>query len=381
MPGKPGFFFDMKIKNKLAHIIVLVTFALVLTVIAFAMFRYFRNQTPDKEIANAQLSMTEAKNKQANIFAPTKFIEAELKYQQAMKEWKVQNDKFMIWRDYNQVRILANESTQLFKKAMQIANTEKEEANSQMIVILENLKNKLISFEKNYRTLPLALSAFEQYSLAKLKYHEALILLDQKKIYEAEKLANDASEFIRKASYQGISQLEAFYKDYSIWQANIKWANDQSAKGKTVILISKIENSCKVIRSGKTIADFNAEFGQNWLGKKIKMGDKATPEGIYKVIKKKSGKETKFFKSLLIDYPNGEDQAKFAERIRKGEITKNSHIGNLIEIHGDGGKGVNWTDGCIALENKDMEQLYKLCSVKTPVVIIGAEKALKELLN
>ncbi|MBN2237782.1 MAG: L,D-transpeptidase, partial [Bacteroidales bacterium] len=44
-------------------------------------------------------------------------------------------------------------------------------------------------------------------------------------------------------------------------------------------------------------------------------------------------------------------------------------------------KGVNWTDGCVALENKDMDRLFEFCSENTPVVIIGAKIPLKEILN
>jgi hypothetical protein len=46
--------------------------------------------------------------------------------------------------------------------------------------------------------------------------------------------------------------------------------------------------------------------------------------------------------------------------VKSGEISKKTGIGNLIEIHGDGGKGVHWTDGCVALENKEMDLVYSL---------------------
>jgi len=64
--------------------------------------------------------------------------------------------------------------------------------------------------------------------------------------------------------------------------------------------------------------------------------------------------------------------------VRKGNIPRRG-IGNLIEIHGDGGKGINWTDGCVALTNSDMDKLYGLVGVGTPVTIVGSLRSLKEI--
>jgi lipoprotein-anchoring transpeptidase ErfK/SrfK len=57
-------------------------------------------------------------------------------------------------------------------------------------------------------------------------------------------------------------------------------------------------------------------------------------------------------------------------------IAASADIGNLIEIHGDGGKGIDWTDGCIALKNTDMDILYKLVPNGTTVTIVGTAQPL-----
>ena len=46
-------------------------------------------------------------------------------------------------------------------------------------------------------------------------------------------------------------------------------------------------------------------------------------------------------------------------------------IGNLIEIHGDGGQGRDWTDGCVALADGDMDKVFARSRVGTPVTIVG----------
>ncbi len=124
------------------------------------------------------------------------------------------------------------------------------------------------------------------------------------------------------------------------------------------------------------IRQFTAEFGKNWMGHKRTGGDKATPEGIYRVTQKKEGGRTIYYKALLINYPNDEDRKQFAQDKRKGLIPARAGIGGLIEIHGGGGKGIDWTDGCIALRNDDMDALYRLVAAGTPVVIVGSMKPL-----
>lgn len=381
MPGKPGIFFNMNKRLKKNFRITSVLLVLLLPLAFYAVYKYTQSNNPGQEIKMAIEALAEAKTKHTELFVPELTKEAEQLYQQAMDEWKIQNKKFLLKRDFTQVKLLAVKSAKLNHLAVLSSISEKKEVYKQAVAVLRKLENSLKIFENNYRHLPLDKNTFEQSSTANLNYNEALTLFDKNQLHEAEKLASKALVLIENANANGKAALEAFYADFPLWEENLKWANQHSSHGKTVILIDKMESSCSVIRSGKIIAEFKTEFGQNWLGDKVKMGDKATPEGIYKIVRKKKNKETKFFKSLLLDYPNEYDKVKFAERIKKGEISKNTHIGNYIEIHGFGGKGVNWTDGCVALENKDMERLFELCSENTPVVIIGAKKPLKEILK
>ena len=61
---------------------------------------------------------------------------------------------------------------------------------------------------------------------------------------------------------------------------------------------------------------------------------------------------------------------------RDGRLPRGAGIGSLIEIHGDGGRGEDWTSGCVALENHDMDRLFARVSVGTPVTIIGSDSDL-----
>ena len=110
-------------------------------------------------------------------------------------------------------------------------------------------------------------------------------------------------------------------------------------------------------------------------------GDNATPEGVYKVCGKLP--KSSYHKALILNYPNLED----ANRGLKNELISKiefdaisqaiqnnkcppfkTRLGGEIEIHGMGSQ-VDWTWGCIALENPDVEELYQMLPNGTVVTI------------
>jgi murein L,D-transpeptidase YafK len=90
-------------------------------------------------------------------------------------------------------------------------------------------------------------------------------------------------------------------------------------------------------------------------------------------VKKKDLGQSVYHRALLLDYPNAEDKKRFAAAKKRGEIPRASAIGGLIEIHGDGGRGQNWTDGCVALRNADMDDLFARVRLGTRVTIVGGD--------
>lgn len=138
------------------------------------------------------------------------------------------------------------------------------------------------------------------------------------------------------------------------------------------MVVDKFSRKCTVYKSGKKYKEFEVELGINWLGDKNQSGDRTTPEGRYKVSRKRSGNKTLYHKSLEINYPNEEDQQRFEQLKRDGLIPDKARIGGAIALHGGGGRGIDWTEGCIAFENKDMDVLFSQCPVGTPVAIVGS---------
>jgi murein L,D-transpeptidase YafK len=170
--------------------------------------------------------------------------------------------------------------------------------------------------------------------------------------------------------------LRDYFDDYPRWKNLAASAISASGGGNKVILVDKVAHVLYVYQSRKVIKSYEAEFGPNWMTHKVHSGDKATPEGNYHIISKKERGSTTYHKAMLLDYPNADDRAQFARKKRSGLISRRTGIGNLIEIHGNGGKGFDWTSGCVGLRDRDIDDLYRLVGVGTRVTIIGSVEPL-----
>jgi L,D-peptidoglycan transpeptidase YkuD (ErfK/YbiS/YcfS/YnhG family) len=148
--------------------------------------------------------------------------------------------------------------------------------------------------------------------------------------------------------------------------------------GKSALVVDKRAQMAVLWAKGKPRRWFDVELGYNGLQRKLRSGDGATPEGLYRVLRKKGRGDTKYYKALLLDYPNAEDKRRFRDAKTNGEVHRSSSIGSLIEVHGDGGRGTNWTDGCVAVTNEEMDFLFEKLVVGSPVVIVGSYESIRD---
>lgn len=139
----------------------------------------------------------------------------------------------------------------------------------------------------------------------------------------------------------------------------------ESAKADRV-LVDKSDRLLILYSGGREIARYaNIHFGDAPVGHKQFEGDEKTPEGEYRI----SGRNPKssYHLSLRISYPNAADIA-FAK-------SKGKSAGGDIFIHGQPNAWIgptlnrDWTDGCIAVSNAEIEQLWTLIPDGTPITI------------
>lgn len=161
-------------------------------------------------------------------------------------------------------------------------------------------------------------------------------------------------------------------QNLKLWRRWVHEAIEHSRKHQEVVLIvNKLQRRLDVYSGGVKIKSFSAELGIKGLRRKLHAGDEATPEGHYWVTELRGPGRTLYYKALMLDYPNAEDRARFAAAVKRGELHLRARIGGLIEIHGEGGQGRDWTNGCVALSNRDMDEVFALARVGTRVTIVG----------
>jgi hypothetical protein len=135
-----------------------------------------------------------------------------------------------------------------------------------------------------------------------------------------------------------------------------------------LIVIKKGKRKLHLYRDCRLYGTYPIDLGENPQGPKLHQGDNRTPEGLYRVIEKKDRGRTKYYLALLLDYPNLRDRSRYETALKAGKVPNGSGIGNLIEIHGEG-RGEDWTQGCIALYNHHMDNLFGSVPLGTPVWI------------
>ncbi|MFZ0472658.1 MAG: L,D-transpeptidase family protein [Bacteroidales bacterium] len=371
-----------RMRRSLIKKLIYILLAGVAVYLLVLLFRSLVPEPPVQEIEQAREAIAVARDHNSLIYSPKIFREARSYYDSAMISWKSENERFILFRDYEKAREFAAIANKKALEATRATIAKSNSLKSNLTSEIKRLKGEMASFEKIFQSMPIPQDVRKKHARGKLLLKEAEIDLNKDNYVNGNVKITEANEYISDAYSMARQKLEVYFRSYSDWQ---DWAvstiTESRRAGSYAILIEKIPPRLHLYQGGKKKYTFEAEFGSNWIGDKKSRGDMATPEGKYQVTKKLSKNSTKYHKALMINYPNKQDVEEFNTRIKNGQIPADSRIGDLIEIHGDGGKGGNWTQGCIALKNSDMDQLFKYVSTGTPVTIIGSTSTLEEFLS
>ena len=135
-----------------------------------------------------------------------------------------------------------------------------------------------------------------------------------------------------------------------------------------IVHVHKSERRMDLLAGGAVKASYRVALGGNPHGRKQQEGDRRTPEGRYVIDWRNP--ESRYFLSLHISYPDAEDKQNAAER--------GVSAGGDIMIHGQpngfgvGGailQNIDWTNGCIAVTNADMQEIWDHVPDGTPIEI------------
>ena len=123
-----------------------------------------------------------------------------------------------------------------------------------------------------------------------------------------------------------------------------------------------------LMKGGEIFRAYRVALGKKPVGRKEICGDQRTPEGFYVLDSRNS--DSRFYKAIHISYPNDNDIMN-AQRLGKqpgGNIMIHGlpdNLNNLGILH----RKVDWTDGCIAVTNSEIEEIWKLVPDGTPIEI------------
>jgi hypothetical protein len=359
-------------KRKIIKWLIVGLFSTFLVAATISVIIVSQKKLPTDDLKLARESLSTAKEAEANIYSEKLYNESLQIYESAMRYWSIENSKFILFRDYTNVIILAkrsrSKSEEAEEKSIRLANNLSKDVEAAFV----NLGKKIDLYNTLFKKLPLPRSVFDAHNKSKMFLSESKIAHESGKLKEAEILFKKADIYINHANTAAGKMLRGYFSSYGRWRSLANDAIAASRGGSKVILVDKVAHILYVYQSGKVIRSFDAEFGPNWMAHKERAGDRATPEGNYHITSEKSSGNSAYHKALLLDYPNAEDRRMFAINKKNGLISRRTGIGNLIEIHGNGGKGFDWTSGCVGLRDRDIDDLCRLVGPGTRVTIVGS---------
>lgn len=362
-------------------VLILIAFTASVILVIFLMIR-FTPAPPVKKMAKAREALSTAGKKKAQTYSGKLYKQARILYDSAMVNWKKQNKRFIYFRDYEKVALFADMAAKIAGESADNSLTSASDLQDRIKQKINSLNDLILKIDKFFTTYPLSSETRNRISKGKMLLQEARVAYKNSEYLQANRKITD-SEYLLTSSFDNASEnLNNYFRSFHLWQA---WAEKTIRESKNnedyCIIIDKFSRKLYVYNNGLKKMEFDAELGKNWVGTKRTKGDNATPEGMYRITKKFDSRKTKYYKALLLDYPNSEDIAKFKAEIAKGTLPSSAKIGGLIEIHGNGGKGIDWTEGCIALTDKEMDSIFKIVGPGTPVTIVGSMIDLQHVLN
>lgn len=133
----------------------------------------------------------------------------------------------------------------------------------------------------------------------------------------------------------------------------------------TQVLVKKEARKMYLLHGRQVLREYRIDLGNQPVGHKTMRGDGKTPEGIYFIDRRNAN--SRYHLSVGVSYPNPND--------RQQAESRGVHPGGDIFIHGRGPEGNSayrrdWTAGCIAVSDGEIEEIYSMLNNRVPVVIV-----------
>lgn len=347
------------------HPAILATLASV--VIAIVLGLVFRPRAPLELVHSAWITMQVAKSSKS-VVARGLVTSARSRYDRAWKLIEIELDKPLPLRSFHKAEILLLQSIALAEESEHVSVEADTERRRELESRLAGLRELLHHHDEESRYTLHTVSLRQLTTSAHLKINVAERQLASSA--DAEPAVVEAED----AVYDLRMALEASYHDddESTQMANhwVVETMDWTLKTDSLALVVVKTRHCGyVIKHGKVMTSFPVDLGFRSGRPKMVDGDGATPEGIYRIAAKRDTGAA-YYRALDLDYPNTEDWTRFEDAKRAGIISPYARIGGNIQVHGQGGRGNDWTEGCVAVSNEKMDMLMQQFEIGDRVTIV-----------
>ena len=144
-------------------------------------------------------------------------------------------------------------------------------------------------------------------------------------------------------------------------------AEGQATKADQVIVV-KSQRTLALLSLGKVLRTYKVALGGTPVGAKEQQGDHKTPEGRY-ILDRRNAK-SRFYKSIHVSYPNEQDKQRAAQRgVSAGGDIMIHGLPNGFGWLGAAHRNMDWTDGCVAVTNAEIDEIWDLVPDGTPIKI------------
>lgn len=134
------------------------------------------------------------------------------------------------------------------------------------------------------------------------------------------------------------------------------------------VVVIKSKRILMLLREGEILKVYRVALGKQPNGHKTKTGDKRTPEGTYILDSRNS--DSRFHLALHISYPNVSDIMNAQKRgVTPGGDIMIHGLSDKLKSAGKLHRTSDWTDGCIAVTNPEIEEIWQLVPDGTPIEI------------
>lgn len=343
--------------------------ALVL-IIALTIYGVAACDSPPTQLSTvAWQAMQDSHRQGASESAPDVWAKAQAQYDSAWLIIETQNRLWFFERDYSQAESLLVRAGISAMEATRAGETNRERQRERVRAAIDSLSKTIAAHKAGINGHIARIPLRQAMTEAELRIDQLKVAYDADDIGRAHATVPVAEQALRafeeKLDHEWVDPVELPGWNRMV-RETVNWSKEN---GRTALVVVKMDRRAYLLKGGRIIEDYPVEFGYRAWAQKMRSGDGATPEGIYHVTKWRD-RDTRYYKALNISYPNEQDRKRFEANKKAGKIPRNARIGGMIEVHGEGGKGEDWTEGCVALSNKDMDRLMAKISVGDRVTIV-----------